>query len=126
MKLLNALRSLFLALWYCFPRTPGIRYYRHRDNAFLYILASEKYIKPGEERKFRELFEKAIPCSLFRFNFILFYYEIQPITVADDEIMDEFHPEERKEISERDLQAMKKRIQEREHLKKFVNENVKK
>ena len=91
--MLKAIKSFFLAIKYCFPRTPGIRYYRHEKNKHLYILASEKYIKPGEENKFNQLFPSAIRCSLFRFNFIHLYYNTEIVTVADDEIIDEFHPE---------------------------------
>ena len=119
-KFLKAIKSFFLAVKYCFPLTPGIRYYRHEHNARLYILASEKYIKPGEERKMIEAFPSAIACSLFRFNFILLFYDLEIITIGDDEIIDEFHPQSAEEIKERELLQRKLHLEQSERSKQFL------
>lgn len=95
--------ACFQAVRLCFPRTPGIRYYRHREGKFLYILASEKHIPHGEEFKMTaKLFSgKAEPISLLRFNFILCYYGTEIVHVADDEILDDYEADRKERQTEK-------------------------
>jgi peroxiredoxin family protein len=82
-------KAIFQAVYLCFPIARGVRYFRHKENKFLYVLISEKHIKKGEENKVSMIIEKSVRCNVFRFNFIACYYDTQIITIADDNLIDD-------------------------------------
>lgn len=71
----------------------NVTFWRHRDGNWLYICLSEEHI--NDEKKFVELFEKAIRISIFEFDLIHYFYpEIEIVTVADDKIHSQLQEDE--------------------------------
>lgn len=80
-----------------------VTYWRHKENKYLYLCMSEKFIvsddRGSAESKFLEVFPNAIRISKIEFDAIFFFYEIEVVNVADDNILamiareDEFIPE---------------------------------
>jgi len=92
------MRIFFQSLWFAivmqFRKTSGLRYFKHLDGKYLYLLISDKYIGEGEEMKFLKMFDRAYTISKFKFNFEASFYETEIVEVMDDEIFDENYPDE--------------------------------
>jgi len=109
--MIKFIQALGFALWMQTKRTPGLRYYKHLEGKFLYLLISEKYIPEGEEKKFLKMFDKATTTTKFRFNFEAVYKETEIVEVMDDEIHDENYPDESSFLKNRAHQYKQQLIQ---------------
>jgi len=75
----------FVARMIPVPAFSEITFYRHKEGRFLYYLMSEQHIQ--DQRKFFELFPKAIRISQTEFDAIHFFRpDIEIVEVADEAI----------------------------------------